>query len=142
MIEIKLSSIIKDEYEFSVEKVMYERITDPSAQQTELSMSTSDTLTASFERNTVNVFIERNVSFSPQQLFKVSVSINLIFYFREDFLLPEEFSENVFLDLLIRDNPAILDNALSRISAIISSLTGFAGFQPLVTQPTLIKGNK
>lgn len=136
---IKLLDIIKDEYEFSVEKVFYEKASAPS--QTDLTLTNSDTTAASFVGDTISVLLEREVSFVPKQLFNITVSMTLVFHLKEGCTLPDDMDERAFVDLLVKENPAIINNAYSRISAIISSITGFAGLQPLVTQPTLIIEN-
>lgn len=136
---LKLLDIIKDEYEFSTEKVSYEKLN--SSSQAELTLTTSDTTAASFIGDTVSVLLEREVSFAPRQLFSVTVSMSLVFHLKEGYTLPDSLDEKSFIDLLRKENPAIIDNAYSRISSIISSITGLSGFQPLVTQPTLIIEN-
>ncbi|MBR0341062.1 MAG: hypothetical protein IJH64_02180 [Oscillospiraceae bacterium] len=137
--EIKLVDIIKDEYEFSVENVSYEKLNASS--EKELTLNTSDTTAASFVGDSVLVRLEREVFFSPRQLFSITVAIGIVFHLKDGYTLPDDLDEKAFVGLLIEESPAIINNAYSRISAIISSITGFAGFQPLVTQPTLIKEN-
>lgn len=136
---IEFSKFFNDEYQFTLNEVAYSRIEETVA-NAGLNVNIRDDLNATVENNHLYVTFCRSVFFTPEALYKVSVSLGLTLTFRNN--IKEDIAEINWSEELITSENPYLGNIVSRASYLISTITSSYGQQPFITPPGFLKNNQ
>ena len=134
--------IITNEYEFALRETSYNKVDNIEGNMDgDIVLLVSDTIDViDISKTEIDLLAKRYVQFEPAQLFEILVSIEVKIHIAPSYD-GSMISLDDFINAFREDDSGIvtgiLSNIGSRISAIIASITGFAGVQPLITDPFL-----
>ncbi len=126
-----LADYFESGQEYYLDKVVYDRIETPIADQ-EFTLNCTENLFAVLDGDTVRLTVQRALSFDPKGIFGLSVSFGAILRFNESkkneidwntINLAEEFKQN---------GEFATTNLISRISLLIATMTSSFGQQPII----------
>jgi len=133
-----IQTYFKDQYQFSLKKVSYDRL---EIEPVNAALSISDQIDASINDRSLFVTFSRNIYFDPESAFTLSITFDAVLGIKDDML---ESAQNVDWkkELIETDNP-YMANILSRVSSIIANITSSYGQPPVpacCSRPAVVKG--
>ncbi|MBQ7728284.1 MAG: hypothetical protein IJT60_06905 [Clostridia bacterium] len=135
---IIFQQVFEDKYQFFLKDIEYTAITvGPISEKTDVVLKDDFNYNLSYETNSFNFEVKRTVSFSPNALYRLSVTFGAKLIIRDT----AAKLNNVNWDEEFRNNPVcinLIQGLLSRISVLISQITSSYGQNPLVTPPSLV----
>lgn len=86
----------------------------------------------------VNFILTRKLYFEPSYLYEINVSVVFSFAFNQNTKSEVDWEKVNLIEELKNDNNIVLGNIISRISLLISEITSFNSFIPVITPPTFM----
>ena len=130
-------------FEFSLNDIHYKKLDISNSDSSEKQLNCIDTIKAELvDPRHVCVEYTRELNFSTQDIFELSVTFGALYTINEDSDQNIDWNNIDISAELLKSGAPVLNVLTSRISLLISQITSSYGQPPVVTPPTLIQNTK
>lgn len=130
-------------FEFSLNDIRYKKLDISNSDSSEKQLNCIDTIKAELvDPRHVRVEFTRELNFSTQDIFELSVTFGALYTTNEDSDQNIDWDNIDISAELLKSGAPVLNVLTSRISLLISQITSSYGQPPVVTPPTLIQNTK
>ncbi len=134
-----LVEYFRPEQEIYLDSIIYKRIDVTNDNEIrDIALTCQDNVKASVNENGVKVILTRNLVFSPEMMFNLSISFGANLRFNER-RSEHDWTKINIAEELIKNGDFITAPLMSRVSLLIGQITSSYGQQPLMLNPFLVK---
>lgn len=126
------------QHEFYLNEVKYKRISNQAIEPS-YSLNVTDNVSVDANDETIQINVERILSFVPEGLFDLSVSFGAILHFNEDRKNEIDWNSVILAEEFVENGQFVMNNLMSRISMLIAEITASYGQAPIVLPNAVIK---
>ena len=135
-----MDTIFKEQAQFSVNKIDYHLLPIDSKEETiNVTISPMDSITM-VRRNLkyVELSIRRSLRLEPVAVYALDIEVQILIGFTDD-CDTSGMSDEDIIQAFKKTCGGLLSNVMSRVSVLISTITGIGGQTPIITQPVYIE---
>ena len=137
-----LSEYFKNEQEFYLDSISYERVNHSIVQQ-EVQLLCRDMIqTRIIDGDTLNVLVTREIKFDPEVLFKLIITYGCTLHFVPEKKDEVDWEKTDLSEAFKKQGAFATGNLFNRISLLIGEITSSFGQSPIIVPPQPIATNE